>query len=529
MSFDFLRKISERVVRQWNRYDLNKKFVEMAKELLITKEKNLQLEKNTELLKAEIERLKNQQSKPKFPKPRKRESEVEPPKRDKSKSKKKSEVEIDQTKKLSLNLEDLPSDAKFIGTRSIIIQDIVFERLNTEYIIERFYSPSEGKTYEAEVPNYSGSKYGFNLRSFVNLLYYKGRVPHEKIRSILFDIGSEVSKASLVRILNDQPSELNDELAGARSSALKKGEEVFEDETGHKFNNLNLYTFGVSNAYWTHYSTFGNKSKLSAMKALFNGSLYRYSDYAIAYLKRLKISKKWFTELRPLFSKKYFRELAFDKLLAKLKIAPRIKGFVKQAALWDSYLRGKLGPPIKHLVTDDAPNLNIKRNQQLCWVHEIRKYKLLDIYDDTEALDLILLKFRYFYSDLKSYKQNPSASLKIKLDKLFDQVVTSKTGLTLLDDQLLRTKKNKKRLLYVLKHPTVSINTNQIERDLREKVIKRKISLFNRSIQGVDAWDLMLSLMGTCKKNKVSFYKYLQDRYSQKGEMPYLGQIIAAT
>ena len=45
------------------------------------------------------------------------------------------------------------------------------------------------------------------------------------------------------------------------------------------------------------------------------------------------------------------------------------------------------------------------------------------------------------------------------------------------------------------------------QQPIREKVIKQKISLFNQSWEGVRAWDLMLSLAGTCKKNGVSFFQ----------------------
>jgi len=43
----------------------------------------------------------------------------------------------------------------------------------------------------------------------------------------------------------------------------------------------------------------------------------------------------------------------------------------------------------------------------------------------------------------------------------------------------------------------------------------------------VRAWDLMLSLAGTCKKNGVSFFKFLLDRHNRHENLPYLGQIIA--
>jgi len=77
-----------------------------------------------------------------------------------------------------------------------------------------------------------------------------------------------------------------------------------------------------------------------------------------------------------------------------------------------------------------------------------------------------------------------------------------------------------------LKYPQLPLHNNQAELDIRERVIKRKISLQNRSRQGMEAWDLMLSIISTCRKLGVSFWKYLDDRTSARGELPFLAQTI---
>tara|TARA_Y100000590_G_C14945419_1_gene722863 strand:- start:68 stop:214 length:147 start_codon:yes stop_codon:yes gene_type:complete len=46
---------------------------------------------------------------------------------------------------------------------------------------------------------------------------------------------------------------------------------------------------------------------------------------------------------------------------------------------------------------------------------------------------------------------------------------------------------------------------------------------------GVRNWDLMLSLASTCRKNRISFYRYLIDQHGGKGEVPYLGKVILAS
>jgi hypothetical protein len=95
-----------------------------------------------------------------------------------------------------------------------------------------------------------------------------------------------------------------------------------------------------------------------------------------------------------------------------------------------------------------------------------------------------------------------------------------------LDELLLRTKANKNRLLLFLKYPQLPLHNNRAEIDIRERVIKRKISLQNRSLKGMKAWDLMLSLASTCRKLELSFWKYLEDRISMRESIPYLGKVV---
>lgn len=87
----------------------------------------------------------------------------------------------------------------------------------------------------------------------------------------------------------------------------------------------------------------------------------------------------------------------------------------------------------------------------------------------------------------------------MKISSEFDRITSLDTGVKLLNDQLKRTRAKKDKLLLFLKYPQLPLHNNLCENDLRERVIKRKISLQNRSLKGVKSWDLMLSLASTCK------------------------------
>jgi len=66
----------------------------------------------------------------------------------------------------------LPDDAQHKGYRNVVVQDIIIKTNNIEFKLERYYSPSEGKTYEASLPDYLDGEFGAGLKSWVLFWYY---------------------------------------------------------------------------------------------------------------------------------------------------------------------------------------------------------------------------------------------------------------------------------------------------------------------------------------------------------------------
>ena len=90
------------------------------------------------------------------------------------------------------------------------------------------------------------------------------------------------------------------------------------------------------------------------------------------------------------------------------------------------------------------------------------------------------------------------------------------------------TRANKEELLVVLDFPEVPLENNLAERDLREGVIKRKISSGPRGPDGAQAWEVFLTLLATCRKNGVNFFGYVCDRISQLNQAPPLAVLVRA-
>jgi hypothetical protein len=83
--------------------------------------------------------------------------------------------------------------------------------------------------------------------------------------------------------------------------------------------------------------------------------------------------------------------------------------------------------------------------------------------------------------------------------------------------------------LLVLERPDIPLHNNLSERDIREYVIKRKISGSTRSNEGRRCRDTFASLKKTCKKQRIPFWDYLLDRVSLTNTIPYLPDIIRGT
>ncbi|MCP4416040.1 MAG: hypothetical protein GY805_05430 [Chloroflexi bacterium] len=57
---------------------------------------------------------------------------------------------MDRTEEVKLDRRELPADIEPRGYRKVVIQNIIFKTDSVCYRLERVYSPSTGKFYEAQ-------------------------------------------------------------------------------------------------------------------------------------------------------------------------------------------------------------------------------------------------------------------------------------------------------------------------------------------------------------------------------------------
>jgi hypothetical protein len=424
----------------------------------------------------------------------------------------------------------LPKGARFKGTRNVVIQDLKFTAYNTKFLIKR-YESSDG-IIEGRLPaGYEGSEFGPELRAYVHLLYFQARVPYNKIEKILHGMGVQISDSEICRIVNRENSELVREHEKARLAGLKKCDFVQVDDTGARIMDRNAHTIVTSNPYFCHFYTSESKDRMSVLKALSGerGLIYMINKTALDILKG-KVAQKYHRMIR---QRKKDRLLTHDQLrrrLLGLDLPSRVLEEVEVACAIAGYRSlGEYRPTV--LVSDDATNFKrIFRYHQLCWIHEIRHYRVIHTFCQyheqliTDHID----QMRQIYRRIKDYQKQPSPKEKTEIEIQFDNIFEKQTPFNALNEQLTLSRKRKKGLLLVLDHPHVVIHNNESETDLRERVLKRKISSGNRSLQGVRAWDLHLSLVHTTRKLKISYWAFLKDRFKRKFEIPRLDRTIRA-
>jgi hypothetical protein len=93
-----------------------------------------------------------------------------------SKGSKNETIKIDREEILEYPQDKLPPDAEFKGYQEVIIQDIILSTDNVLFRKEKYYSPSEGKTYLAELPCGYEGEFGPGIKALVISLYYGGNM-----------------------------------------------------------------------------------------------------------------------------------------------------------------------------------------------------------------------------------------------------------------------------------------------------------------------------------------------------------------
>lgn len=494
------------------------------------------LKKKNQELEDRLRKLLGEKEKPRFQDPKNKDRTSDKTKRKKMGKRlarrKKSDLIVDKTVLVEAPTDQLDASFEYKGRRKVVIQEIAFQRENVCFELERFYSSAQGKVVEGQLPpEYQGHEFGPRLRTFIMHLYYHGDCTHNKIRRLLEGIGIRICNQTINNIVLERPADLEEELAHQRLRAIDKFAYQHIDDTGAKVlkEEGTFFTYVCSNPGFTWQYTINSKGKSAAVDALTktNTRLYKLSDRVFGLLTPEGTMNTRLL-LRSHIGERVYDENEVNLLVEKLGLSLFQGRKLKTAMHVGAMVDGHLGGVGDALVSDDAPNFrSLVDGHALCWVHELRHYKLLPIlYDEhSEMLKDFLKEAWYTVELIEEYQKAPFEKLREKILKRVHNLFIVPSAWVLLDKQKALTAAKLDRLLYPLFNPAVPTDNNLAERDLRGRVIKRKVSLFNQTLAGAYAWDFWYSLRETCRKLEINFWKYLEDRMMLRFEVPALASM----
>ncbi len=502
---------------------------------------NAELQKKSD----ELNLLKGEQGKPKFPIPKKKHGDISsekerqnliPPCEKKSKEKL-SKIQIQFTEVCKVDRSILPEDAEFKGYETVVVQDIVISTKNTAYKKEIFYSPSQNKTYMAELPPGTEGEFGHGVKSLILTLKHASNMSEPKIHEFLENIGIYISPATISRILTKKIEVFHQEKADIFRAGLESTMYQQIDDTGAKVNGQNQYVEIICNPFYTAYFTIPSKDRLSILDIL-QGSKprsYFFNEEAFTLLESFGLSNKIISKMRDNALDKVLDEKQMQHLIDGILYNPD-KGKITRTRIMEAgaiaaYHNRTDLPVVKALLSDGAPQFKkLTEEQALCWIHDARNYKKLEPVVPLHKKELEDFRCEYwnYYRKLLQFKENPTPENSEQLSTDFDVLVSTKTNYEALNERIEKTKENKSELLLTLKYPEIPLHNNAAELGARSQVRKRDVSLHTMTEDGTRASDTFMTIVQTAKKLGVGVFEYIGDRVSKSFKMPSLAEMIRA-
>lgn len=447
---------------------------------------------------------------------------------------KKDEIKIDRKEVAKVREEDLPEDAQFKGYVDVVVQDIVVKTDNVLFRKEKYYSPSTGKTYLAELPQGYEGQFGPGVKALAADMYFEVGASEPKTLGFLKRFGLRISKGGFSNLLIKNQDVFHNESDALYESGLRSSIYQQSDSTLTRVNGQNQNCHVVCNRFYSVYRTLPHKDRMSVLDVLRNGRPRKFclNQTALDCLANVQLSQATRQTLTACCSELELDEEKFQEHLTALlpKLGHQQRKEIKDAAAIAAYWAETDWPVIEILVCDDAPNYKkLTRRKMLCWVHEGRPYKKLHpvVPLHRQLQNNFLRCFWDYYRELLAYKQSPSEAERTRLETAFDELFATQTGYEALDDRIAKTRAKKQSLLLVLEYPEVPLHNNASELGVRRRVRKRDVSFGPRTEEGRRAWDTFMTLAETTRKLNISFYAYLHDRITGANAIPPLADLIA--
>lgn len=425
--------------------------------------------------------------------------------------------------------ENLPTGSRLLGYENYTVQDLLIQPDNTCYRLAR-YLTADGKRLIGVLPEeLQGQHFGTTLRSYILYQHHHQRVTQPLILQQLTEWGIAISSGQISHILIEDKASFHTEKDELLSAGINHSNYLHVDDTGSRHDGKNGYCTHIGNASFAWFCSTRSKSRINFLELLRGPVLdYTINHAAHQYMCAQKLPRESLVAIRQSKDQIFADEAAWKEHLEKLKITnQRHIRIATEGALLGTLDASGL-PPDLVIISDDAGQFKVLLHA-LCWVHADRVFQRILPLNDThiEELNGVHTQIWEIYAALKQYKRNPDPDLKQAIEAHFDALCGARTSFATLNQALKRLACNKKELLLVLTRPDIPLHNNLSERDIREYVIKRKISGSTRSENGRRCRDTFVSLKKTCQKQRIAFWDFLLDRLRQENLVPYLPDLLS--
>lgn len=381
----------------------------------------------------------------------------------------------------------------------------------------------------AELPKeVQGWHFGPGVRQQVIYQNQRNRVPQEKIYRELNDKGIRISKGEINRILEDAARKFAQEKDELIETGIRLAKVIGTDDTGARHDGKNGFCTVITNEFFAGFKSTDSKSRINFFEILRGKRTdYLINEDALAYVKPYKLNTLLMSLIENHMDARFADETELEKFFVEYNISGREqKRVLTEGMLLAVLLESGISKDL-NIMSDGARQFDWF-NHLRCWVHAERPLKKMIPTDDQERQEIaktqdLLWKF---YQKLKDYREQSCFEQKTHLSHEFDEIFTRGTSSKKLNEIHQGIFNMKAALLKVLENPKLPLHNNDSERDLREYVIKRKISGGTHSALGRELRDTFTSLSKTCMKNDISFWDFLWDRIHGNKRIPYLPDLI---
>nr|WP_245422764.1 transposase [Neorhizobium huautlense] len=448
LSLKALRELVTGLVTRADRADIRIEKLEAEDQKLRAENDQLRIENtrlkvDNQLLRDEIARLKNLPPRPPF-----RSSDMEKATSDKTVAVtgKPARRRGPKNDTGSVTREEVlpvaaPPGSRFKGYKDCVVRDLVVRAEVVRYRRECWLTP-DGRTITAPLPAGILGGFGPNLRRFCLMLHSHGQVTTQRLTTLLNDVGVEISKRQVIRLLTQKLEGFHAEDAAVLHAGLVAASYVTVDDTGARHANRNFYTTHIGGEHFCAFRTAPSKSRLNFL-ALLRGNYQDYvlNDAAFTFLEDRQVDPALLARLNTGEPRRFANQVPFLRHLAEHGIDIFDRDIIQpfaEAGIWGAIRHhGLVGNAV--IVSDDAGQFRVGTHA-LCWVHAERLlHKLMPATPrQVKHVETLRELIWLFYKQLKNYQRSPSRRAAQGLKVRFDRIFSMRTGYGDLDKLLAR-------------------------------------------------------------------------------------------